>query len=144
MRWHYITGAVFGLFTLTWAFSGLLSMQPFAWTRAEGLDLPSDTFTLGPVDLAQFANMPGEQAALAGGVPAGSGLQAACRQAIQEVEFVRLLGDHYYLVRCSGQERRLVSAESFSVRGEFFNIDSLVALGSRGHFLVWRWPSSKF
>ncbi len=39
MRWHYITGAVFGLFTLTWAFSGLLSMEPFEWTRAEGLEV---------------------------------------------------------------------------------------------------------
>jgi len=37
MRWHYITGAVFGIFTLTFAFSGLLSMEPFAWTNAEGL-----------------------------------------------------------------------------------------------------------
>ena len=39
MRWHYITGAIFGLFTLTWAFSGLLSMEPFEWTRAEGLEV---------------------------------------------------------------------------------------------------------
>ena len=127
MRWHYITGAVFGLFTLTWAFSGLLSMQPFAWTRAEGLELPSDTFTLGPVDLAQFANISGQQAELASGVPEGRGLQAACRQAIKEVEFVRLMGDPYYLVRCSAQERRLVATDSSSVRGESFNIDSLVA-----------------
>jgi hypothetical protein len=28
MRWHYITGALFGLLSLTWVFSGLLSMNP--------------------------------------------------------------------------------------------------------------------
>ena len=28
MRWHYISGAVFGLLSLTWVFSGLLSMNP--------------------------------------------------------------------------------------------------------------------
>jgi hypothetical protein len=28
MRWHYFAGAFFGLFTLTWVFSGLLSMNP--------------------------------------------------------------------------------------------------------------------
>jgi len=28
MRWHHITGLAFGLFTLTWVFSGLLSMNP--------------------------------------------------------------------------------------------------------------------
>jgi hypothetical protein len=28
MRWHYITGVLFGVVTLTWVFSGLLSMNP--------------------------------------------------------------------------------------------------------------------
>ena len=28
MRWHYFTGIGFGLFTLTWVFSGLMSMNP--------------------------------------------------------------------------------------------------------------------
>jgi hypothetical protein len=29
--WHHVPGLVFGLFTLTWVFSGLLSMTPFDW-----------------------------------------------------------------------------------------------------------------
>jgi hypothetical protein len=33
MRWHYLFGAVFGVFALTWVFSGLLSMEPFDWTN---------------------------------------------------------------------------------------------------------------
>jgi hypothetical protein len=149
LRWHYITGAVFGLFTLTWAFSGLLSMEPFAWTYAEGLELPSDAFTGGPLDLAQFANIRGENTVLSGGIPASRGLQAVCRQAIKEVEFVRVLGDPYYLVRCGAvvangsiaasggivtdtavfgvQERHLVSADDFRVHSELFSSDSLVA-----------------
>lgn len=28
MRWHYFTGAIFGVVTVTWVFSGLLSMNP--------------------------------------------------------------------------------------------------------------------
>jgi hypothetical protein len=28
MRWHYLTGAVFGVIVVTWAFSGLLSLNP--------------------------------------------------------------------------------------------------------------------
>jgi PepSY-associated TM region len=144
MRWHYITGAIFGLFTLTWAFSGLLSMEPFAWTRAEGLELSSDAFTGGPVDLAQFANIQGEHMVLPGGIPASRGLQAGCRQAIKEVEFVRVLGDPYYLVRCGAivafggglagvkpvfglQESRLVSTNDFRVWREPFSVDSLMA-----------------
>ena len=39
MRWHYISGVLFGVFALTWVFSGLLSMEPFDWTSAEGLDV---------------------------------------------------------------------------------------------------------
>jgi hypothetical protein len=143
MRWHYITGAVFGLFTLTWAFSGLLSMEPFAWTRAEGLELPGDAFSGGPVDLARFANIRGENTVLPGGIPASRGLEPGCRQAIKEVEFVRVLGDPYYLVRCGAidasggvagvlpvfglQERHLVSTSNFVTRGEPFSADSLVA-----------------
>ena len=37
MRWHYITGVVFGVFTLTWVFSGMLSMEPFGWATNPGL-----------------------------------------------------------------------------------------------------------
>jgi hypothetical protein len=35
MRWHYISGVVFGVFTLTFAFSGLLSMEPWDWTERD-------------------------------------------------------------------------------------------------------------
>ena len=30
-RWHMIFGLIFGLVTCTWAFSGMLSMEPFEW-----------------------------------------------------------------------------------------------------------------
>lgn len=31
-RWHHYTGFIFGLFTFTWVFSGLLTMSPFGWS----------------------------------------------------------------------------------------------------------------
>ena len=37
MWWHHLTGLVFGVATLTWVFSGLLSVQPFAWMTLPGL-----------------------------------------------------------------------------------------------------------
>jgi uncharacterized iron-regulated membrane protein len=85
MRWHYITGAVFGFFTLTWAFSGLLSMEPFAWTNADGLQVRRDTFTGGPVDLAAYAS-----------VPASALRGAAQGRAVKEIAFTRIDGRHYY------------------------------------------------
>ena len=54
MRWHYILGVFFGVFALTWVFSGLLSMEPFDWTNADGPRDARDAFTGGPVDVSQF------------------------------------------------------------------------------------------
>ena len=138
MRWHYITGAVFGLFTLTWAFSGLLSMEPFEWTNARGVEVPADVFTGGTPDLARFpaVNATEWQRVLGG-------------RGIKEVEFVRIQDEHYYVVRRTPhdsaakrraerlhqpyyvtgraeQDRMLVNADSFEVRRQPFSAESLV------------------
>jgi len=34
--WHHWTGLIFGVFTLTWVASGLVSMQPWGWFESEG------------------------------------------------------------------------------------------------------------
>ena len=31
MKWHHYAGLIFGVVTLTWTYSGLLSMGPFNW-----------------------------------------------------------------------------------------------------------------
>ena len=138
MRWHYITGAVFGVFTLTWAFSGLVSMEPWAWTEAPGIELPRDLFTGGPPDLAQFAAMdaPTWRRLLAG-------------RGVKEVDFARIQDEHYYVVRQTPQsapidprerlhapydivgraepDRVLVNAATLRVRSEPFSTESLLA-----------------
>src|SRR5262245_22233624 len=57
MRWHYITGVTFGVFTVTWAFSGLLSMEPFEWTNARGVELRADALSGGPLELSAYGSM---------------------------------------------------------------------------------------
>jgi hypothetical protein len=139
MRWHYITGAVFGIFTLTWAFSGLLSMEPFEWTNARGLDVRRDVFTGGPVDLSRFAMM---EKATWQRVLDGRG--------IKEVDFVRIQDEHYFVVRQSPldpaieqrrerlhqpyyvtgraeNDRVLVNADTLEARSRPFTPESLVA-----------------
>ena len=139
MRWHYITGVVFGVFTLTWAFSGLLSMEPFAWTNATGLEVRRDVFTGGSVDLAKFAAM-----------DAPTWDRVVGGRAIKEVDFVRIQDEHYYVVRLAPDDpaaaarrerlhqpyevtgraepdRLLVAASTLEVRREPFSVDSLVA-----------------
>lgn len=54
MRWHYILGVVFGVFTLTWVFSGLLSMEPYSWTNSPGVSVDPALYAEGELDLAAF------------------------------------------------------------------------------------------
>jgi hypothetical protein len=151
MRWHYMTGAVFGLFTLTWAFSGLLSMEPFEWTRAEGLDVPREAFTGGTLDLRQFEAIRGEEL-LEGGIKTRRFMRSGCPSGdpTKEVEFVRIQDEPYYVVRCaagatsatpprerlhqpygvtgrSEPDRLLVSAKTLQPRAEPFSVDSLMS-----------------
>jgi hypothetical protein len=137
MRWHYITGAVFGAFTLTWVFSGLMSMEPFAWTRAVGLDVPRDVFSGGALDLERFATFD------------DSALTAALEgRAVKELELLRIQDQPYYLASLAatdagrGPERQhqpyplaadarsaevLIDASSSQVRHAPFSVDSLLA-----------------
>jgi hypothetical protein len=88
MRWHYISGAMFGVFTLTWVFSGLLSMEPFDWTNVNSLEISDDALTGGPVDLQQFPSFDAERwtALLAG-------------RTLKELELRRIDDAPYYLAR---------------------------------------------
>ncbi|MEX2583550.1 MAG: PepSY domain-containing protein [Gemmatimonadota bacterium] len=54
-RWHHYLGFVFGIVTLTWVFSGLLSMSPFQWTPSTGLSIEETLrWQGGALDLDAF------------------------------------------------------------------------------------------
>ncbi len=57
MRWHYILGVVFGVVTLTWVFSGLLSMEPYTWTDAPGLSIDDAVYIEGELNLNAFPEL---------------------------------------------------------------------------------------
>jgi uncharacterized iron-regulated membrane protein len=88
MRWHYILGAVFGLFTLTWVFSGLLSMEPFEWTNARGLEFPRDTFTGGRLEVERFAAF-----------DAAAWDVASAGRVLKEIELERIQDEPYYVAK---------------------------------------------
>jgi hypothetical protein len=87
-RWHYVLGCVFGFFALTWAFSGLLSMEPFDWTNADGVTVDNDALNGGPVELGRFP-------------PASADAWAALLRGrtLKELEFRQIHGEPYYLAR---------------------------------------------
>jgi hypothetical protein len=117
MRWHYITGAVFGVFTLTWAFSGLLSMDPWGW--ADGGGLPTgriqQIFRGGPVELDMYPRR-----------DASDWEDALGGRSVKEVGFERIQGDAYYNVTLDGGERVLVSASPLEVRSELYPTELLM------------------
>ena len=88
MRWHHYTGLVFGLVTLTWVFSGGLSMNPWGWppggglTRVQRQAVTGGALRLGPLTVRQLR----------------AGVQAiAPAFAPKELEAVQLLGEPYLL-----------------------------------------------
>ncbi len=110
MRWHYISGVAFGVFSLTWVFSGLLSMEPFFWasSRVTGNGIP-EVLRGGTLDLAAFQQLPR-------------------RTGIKEIDFVTIQGDPYYVARQSGVAvPELISARSLQTRREPFATGSVLA-----------------
>ena len=60
MKWHHYAGLIFGLVTLTWTYSGLLSLAPFNWFSTPGLTRAQrEASTGGPVhvDLLTLESM---------------------------------------------------------------------------------------
>jgi uncharacterized iron-regulated membrane protein len=115
MRWHYITGVVFGVLTLTWTFSGLLSMDPWQWVSGDDLQVSPDAFTEGSLDPEQYP--PFDSAAWSQLLPG---------RAIKEIEYTRIQGDPYYVVRDANSERLLIAANPLQVRREPFSTESLL------------------
>jgi hypothetical protein len=98
MRWHHYTGLVFGVLTLTWAFSGLLSMEPWAWTEHDEIDRAvQQAFSSEVEDIDVF---PAFDTGVWKGILQG--------RAAKEIEFVRVLDEPAYIVRTSPEEESLV------------------------------------
>ena len=89
LRWHYISGLLFGVVTLTWVFSGLLSVEPYRWTNARGLDVSFNLFRGGEIELDNFASIVSDETKQ--GLEALTGITA-----IKEINFERIQGEHYY------------------------------------------------
>jgi uncharacterized iron-regulated membrane protein len=98
MKWHYVTGLVFGVLTLTWAFSGLLSMEPWAWTERDTVEREvRQAFSTSPRDLASFPAF--DNAAWT---------KVLNGRALKEIELTRILDEPHYIARISPGENNIV------------------------------------
>ena len=123
MRWHYVTGAIFGVFTLTWVSSGFLSMEPWDWTSrgTSGARIPQ-ALGGGPASLSWFPRIDPAawNAALSG-------------RGVKEVEFLGVQGKPYYALRGVERGTVLMAVEPLKIRRESFSLDSLVQRIKQGN-----------
>ena len=123
MRWHYVTGTVFGVFALTWVFSGWLSMEPFFWASGGGTgNRVRQTLSGGPLELSSFPM-----------VDAGTWYRVLAARSPKEIEFVRIQNEPYFVARGVEEEPILISANPFEIRREAFSVESLMSRIQQGN-----------
>jgi hypothetical protein len=99
MKWHHYTGLVFGAITLTWTYSGLLSMGPFNWFQSPGITAAQrEAYTGGPlrVDLMTLDGLRGSLAELERAWVGGSERISALR-VVKELEATQFRGEPFWL-----------------------------------------------
>jgi hypothetical protein len=123
MRWHYVTGAIFGVFTLTWVFSGWLSMEPFFWASGGGTGgRIRQALSGGPLDLASFPAIDSASSArlFGGRLP-------------KEIDFLRIQNEPYFAARGVEAEPLLINANSLEIRRDLFPVESLMSRIQQGN-----------
>ncbi len=90
LRWHHAAGLVFGVVTLAFAFSGLLSLEPWEWNMRDFSleDGTREAFPSGTGNLEDYA--PIDAAAWRGAL--------GCAE-IKEIAFTRILGEPHFVAR---------------------------------------------
>lgn len=113
MRWHYWLGVVFGAITLTWIFSGFLSMQPGHWAATDALaPAVAEALSGAPIDLSQFS-------------PLDAGASIFSRQWVRELEFSRIQGTPVYVARGADRSGVIASTQRHASVGPV-SVESVV------------------
>ena len=120
-RWHTVLGLIFGVTAATWAFSGMLSMDPF----------PSRT---GGDSEARGAERPGIRAAFRGDVRLDAyaarhpraALEQLGTQAVKDLELTSFAGEPVYLATLEGGDTRIVPLEGSPRAG--FDPDAIIGV----------------
>ena len=97
MRWHHITGMLFALVTITWIFSGLMSMNPWRIFDTGAPKLRMEALQGGPL-------LPGADDA------APQALLAAANGAVRELRWTRVLGENRVLAQAAGSPPQVIGS----------------------------------
>jgi hypothetical protein len=122
MRWHYVTGALFGVLTLTWVFSGWLSMDPIEYTERGSTGARIPQALGGAPNLERFPAF-----------DAARWNQALAGFAVKEIELRGVQGEPYYVLRGAGSPPLLMAADTLEIRREPFSVDSIMQRVAQGN-----------
>jgi hypothetical protein len=100
-RWHAVFGLVFGVFAVTWAFSGMLSMDPSFWPESRPLDGPARSLREAWSPDAFQAVHPRDVLRL------GS---------FKELELAQAMGEAVYLAKESPDQSRIIAVSGAAGR----------------------------
>lgn len=103
-RWHTTIGLVFGTGAITWAFSGMMSLDPFPAAPRQARGLPGGasvaTALRGRVSLSDFS-----------GVDVRAVLAAAAPRGARELEFTSFAGTPLVAVGCGDGRTQMVALD---------------------------------
>jgi hypothetical protein len=105
-RWHMVLGLVFGIATATWAFSGMLSMEPFPLPSGEGEGPREEVAGLIQQSLRPRLDFD----AFSAKDPRAALAQLGDLQ-VKELELTSLAGQPVYMAAIGGGETRIVPVE---------------------------------
>ena len=108
-RWHTLFGFIFGLGAVTWAFSGMLSMDPFP--EPTGGPSARPDAARRPAGIAQALRGRAPMTAFAAKDPRVA-LQQIGRGDVRELEFTALAGEPVYFATLADGESRIVPLAS--------------------------------
>jgi hypothetical protein len=118
MRWHHLLGLTFGVFTFSWIFSGLLSVNPGDWSPGTAPDQSLTERWYGV--LADSSRISAPRAAWKAAVSSGV--------AVREMLPVQLSGRSYWLTRSDDGSGTLVAADTLPARRVTLREAELIAL----------------
>lgn len=113
MRWHYFTGIIFGAVTVTWVFSGLLSMNPLSLNPPRRAEVDQQLVYTGKPFIVDDFELPAQ----------GFGARAV------DAEFIHYLGQPFYRVTDKDSSVRIVAGNASAVR--LPDAESMVALAPK-------------
>jgi PepSY-associated TM region len=111
-RWHMVLGLIFGVATATWAFSGMLSMEPFPLPTGGESDGPREEVA-GRIQQSLRARL--EFSAFSAKDPREALAQLENLQ-VKELELTSLAGQAVYLATLGGGETRIVPVDGQPIR----------------------------